>query len=162
MMWRKWSVVPPCFVRPVLFCCPGASARLSCDTCPEKEIPVLNFQGAHPERRESKPMKLSILPSSIRWLVIAASIAAVADQKTTVQSPRNDQSRTLFARIREGDSKTITASLKNHSLLESKDEDGNTPLMHAAFYLDAKAIELFLTEGADPNATNKTGATALM
>jgi ankyrin repeat protein len=107
-------------------------------------------------------MKLSILLSSIRCLVIAASIAAVADQKTTVQSPRNDQSRTLFARIREGDSKTITASLKNHSLLESKDEDGNTPLMQAAFYLDAKLIERFLKNGADPNATNQAGATALM
>jgi ankyrin repeat protein len=34
--------------------------------------------------------------------------------------------------------------------------------MHAALYLDAKWMGLFLKNGADPNATNKTGATALM
>src|SRR2546426_5765172 len=107
-------------------------------------------------------MKLPILLSSIRWLFIAASVAAVADQKPAVESPRDDQSRTFFARIREGDIEAIAASLKNSSLLELKDEDGNTPLMHAAFYLDAKWIEQFLKAGADPNATNKTGATPLM
>ncbi len=68
----------------------------------------------------------------------------------------------MFAQIRQGDITAIAASLKNASFLESKDEDGNTPLMHAAFYLDAKSIELCLKNGADPNATNKTGATALM
>lgn len=112
--------------------------------------------------RERNPMKLRIVLSTIRWLFIVASVAVFADQKATVQSPRDDQSQSFFAQIRQGDIKAITATLKNPSLLELKDEDGNTPLMHAAFYLDAKLTERFLKNGADPNATNKTGATALM
>jgi hypothetical protein len=107
-------------------------------------------------------MKSSILLSAIRCLVIAAPLTVVAGQESTVEATRDEQSRTLFVQIRQGDVKGITASLKNPSVLESRDEDGNTPLMCAAFHLDARLVERFLKEGADPNATNKTGATALM
>jgi len=107
-------------------------------------------------------VKPAFLLSSVRWLVILVSVAAVADQKTTLRSAGDDLSRALFVQIRQGDFQGIAASLKNPSLLESRDEGSNTPLMHAAFYLDAKTVGRFLKEGAEPNATNKTGATALM
>jgi ankyrin repeat protein len=107
-------------------------------------------------------MKLVRLLSTLRCLFISASVVAVADQKPAVESIRDDPSRALVARIRQGDAKAIAASLKNPSLLDSRDEDGNTPLMHAAFYLDAKWVERFLRNGADPNTTNKAGATPLM
>lgn len=79
-------------------------------------------------------------------------------------SARHDESSAgvLFALIRQGDRIAINESLKRPAMLEVRDEHGNTPLLYAALYLDAGMIEQMLEKGADPNATNKAGASALM
>jgi ankyrin repeat protein len=85
----------------------------------------------------------------------AADTIAVAKTEVAAVNP-------IFAQIRAGDIKAIRASLSDRSVLQARDAAGNTPLMQAAFYLDATPLELFLKHGADPHATNRAGATALM
>lgn len=68
----------------------------------------------------------------------------------------------IFAHIRHGDTRAIAAALADRSILEVRDDRGNTPLIQGAFYLDAAALDLFLERGADANAANGAGATALM
>src|SRR5262245_23543470 len=94
------------------------------------------------------PTKLA----TICGLAIVGTVVVLADQ----EAPDDERSRTIFAQIRLGNTKAISAALKQASFFESRDDDGNTPLMHAAFYLDAPWVERFLKKGADPNATNKT------
>jgi len=68
----------------------------------------------------------------------------------------------LFDQIRRGDLGAVARRLRDRSCLDLRDEDGNTPLIQAAFYLEAKELARFLDMGADPNATNSAGITALM
>ncbi len=68
----------------------------------------------------------------------------------------------LFEQIRQGDRKSIAQRLRDRACLNLRDEDGNTPLIQAAFYLDARVLAWFLNAGADPNAANDAGVTALM
>lgn len=44
----------------------------------------------------------------------------------------------------------------------TRDPEGNTPLILAALYAPADCVALLLKKGADPNAANKAGATALI
>ena len=48
------------------------------------------------------------------------------------------------------------------ALANRKGPGGSTPLMYAALYGDAAAVRTLLEIGADPNARNEAGATALM
>lgn len=83
-----------------------------------------------------------------------------ATDTTTVTAVKG--ANEIFARIRNGDTRAIAAALADPSILEVRDDRGNTPLIQAAFYLDAAALDLFLVRGADANAANRAGATALM
>ena len=90
----------------------------------------------------------------------ADSAATLAEKTADEITPR--KTAPIFQQIRQGDLRAIARSLRDRSLLDLRDEDGNTPLLQAAFYLDAKQLSLFLDAGADPNATNNAGVTALM
>lgn len=68
----------------------------------------------------------------------------------------------FFAAIRRGDRKAVAEMLADRLLLKSVDRHGSTALMQAALYSDATMMRLLLERGADSNATNKDGATALM
>ena len=46
--------------------------------------------------------------------------------------------------------------------MNGRDADGNTPLILAAFYANPNCVALLLEKGADANATNKAGVTALI
>ena len=69
----------------------------------------------------------------------------------------------LMASIRERDRRGIDALLSaNARAALSRGPGGSTPLMTAALYGDAALVKHLLKLGADPNATNSAGATALM
>src|SRR4051812_9790590 len=68
----------------------------------------------------------------------------------------------IFDMIRLGDRRGIAKALKNSGAVNLRDEEGNTPLIQAAFYLDAAAVREFVERGADVNATNNAGVSALM
>jgi N-acyl-D-amino-acid deacylase len=52
--------------------------------------------------------------------------------------------------------------LKDRTLVNARDDDGSTPLMHAALNGDPNTVKLLLERGANPNLANYEGATALL
>lgn len=68
----------------------------------------------------------------------------------------------IFRAIRSGNQQVIAQFLQDKTAMETRDADGNTPLHHATFYLDAPAVDQFLKAGGNPNATNKVGISPLI
>jgi glucose/arabinose dehydrogenase len=69
----------------------------------------------------------------------------------------------LIASIRGGDRSVVDAQLRDQSrLATARGANGSTPLMAAALAGDVASVRQLLSAGADPNASNVAGATALM
>jgi ankyrin repeat protein len=81
-----------------------------------------------------------------------------------VVAPSPDAAATrLMSAIRDGDRSAIDALLReNPRAATLRGPGGSTPLMAAALHGDASLVKRLLSAGADPNATNSAGATALM
>jgi ankyrin repeat protein len=81
----------------------------------------------------------------------------------TPLSPPDLQAARLMQAIREGDRQTFQKILRRHpQAARRRGPGGSTPLMYAALYGDAAAVQRLLESGADPNDRNDGGATALM
>lgn len=95
---------------------------------------------------------------------VQLSLPAIAERTgpKAEKDATEDKVAGIAASFRINDTNAVTSLLENRSLLNLQDHDGNTPLMHAAFYLDAKAISALLEGGADPNIRNNAGSTALI
>jgi ankyrin repeat protein len=89
----------------------------------------------------------------------AASAQALTRETATTLDPR---SRAVFEAVRKGDTVSLQAMLSDRSLVNVRDTTAATPLMIAALDGDADSVKLLLESGADPNAQNAAGATALM
>ena len=73
------------------------------------------------------------------------------------------QARALFGALREGDLPSIRAMLDMHpELANPVNEDGSTALTLAAHWAGAAEMRELLSRGADPNAANAAGVTALV
>ncbi|HEX5222973.1 MAG TPA: ankyrin repeat domain-containing protein [Verrucomicrobiae bacterium] len=64
--------------------------------------------------------------------------------------------------LRNGDIQKLRKALDAGMPVEARDEQGNTPLILATAYSDVASVKLLLDRGADVNAANKAGATALL
>src|SRR5262249_38723427 len=64
----------------------------------------------------------------------------------------------LVTAIRNADARAIRKSLDNGADVNSRDGDGNTPLILASFYASPECVELLIEKGADVNTANKAGA----
>src|SRR5688500_11310646 len=64
--------------------------------------------------------------------------------------------------LRSGEVRKLQSALEKGASPRARDAAGNTPLMLAAAYGDSASLRLLLDRGADVNAANKEGATALM
>jgi len=69
----------------------------------------------------------------------------------------------MMEALRTGDRATFQKTLReNPKAVNLAGPGGATPLMYAALYGDGDAMRRLLDAGADPNARNESGATALM
>ena len=65
--------------------------------------------------------------------------------------------------LRNGDRQEFNRVLReNPEAVNAKGPSGSTPIMYAALYGDGQTVRLLLDKGANPNAQNNHGATALM
>lgn len=69
----------------------------------------------------------------------------------------------LMEALRTGDGPLFNRLLKENSrAIRRRGPNGATPLMYAALYADLETVRMLLDRGADPNAADHAGATALM
>lgn len=81
----------------------------------------------------------------------------------TPPPPPDPKATRLMDALRAGDRKTFQKLLQEDpKAVNAKGTGGSTPLMYAVLYGDADAVRRLLESGADPNARNEVGATALM
>lgn len=80
-----------------------------------------------------------------------------------VITPPDPKATQLMAMIREGDVRAALQMLEREpDVVNRRGPGGATPLMYAALYSDTATMQAILAHGADPNARNDAGATALM
>ena len=81
----------------------------------------------------------------------------------TPSPPRDPAATQLLDAIRRGDGASVARRVKQSpEAARAIGFGGITPLMYAALYRDIATARLLLDAGADPNARNDAGATALM
>jgi glucose/arabinose dehydrogenase len=97
-----------------------------------------------------------------QWIDEGAVWPDAASGEVALPAPDADAVR-LMAAIRDGDRRGVDAQLQqNRDVGLRRGANGTTPLMAAALYADAAVVQRLLAAGADANAPNGAGATALM
>ena len=136
--------------------------HLAAGLVPEMEMPPVQKRKTIPALTDSEiSLVRAWIDQGAKWpegvtLTIPTTIAQ-SDAAAPVVSTHD----ALFEMIRTGDREGIASALKNPTAIQLRDEEGNTPLIQAAFYLDAADLARLLDRGADVNATNNAGLTAL-
>jgi len=72
------------------------------------------------------------------------------------------RTRALFTVIRNDDLDAVREMLRDPTLIDARNERHATPLMYAALHASAECVEFLLRLGANVNATDNEGMTALM
>src|SRR6185503_11702271 len=81
----------------------------------------------------------------------------------SAQTPAPSSADDFYAAIRAGNTARVGQLIQGGADLNVKDRRGGaTPLMYAAAYGSLETTKLLLDKGADVNARNTGGATALM
>ncbi len=104
------------------------------------------------------PTANGLTPEEIEILKRWAAEGAQGDDPP----PSNARTADFLAAIDRDDIAKVRLLLKDRSLVNVTDSDGASPLMHAALYADIGCMKVLLENGADPNARNLDGATALI
>ena len=108
--------------------------------------------------RMPPPMAAPLLPDEIDILV--SWIRQGVDWPDENRTPA--AVRELFQAIDENRLGTVRRLLDDRSLAGARGPDLTTPLMRAALTAGPAVLDLLLRKGADPNATDPGGATALL
>jgi hypothetical protein len=99
---------------------------------------------------------LAVFPALLACTSLAAHAAPAGEQARSVPLAAE-----FVQSIQDGDTKQVDAFLSGGADVNARDPEGNTPLILATLYAGPSCVELLLKRGADPNAANKVGATAL-
>lgn len=112
-----------------------------------------------PPARPLRPEQIAIIKA---WIDEGAEWPDELSGETLLSHADPEATRLMEA-IRGGDRQTFQKMLRLHPKAgNQRGRGGSTPLMYAALYGDADSVQLLLKSGADPNARNDAGATALM
>ncbi|MBX9400896.1 ankyrin repeat domain-containing protein [Lysobacter sp. BMK333-48F3] len=111
-------------------------------------------------------MKLkATLLTLIATIPLAPSFADASQsaQRQAVPAGQESARAGLFDAARAGDLERLRSALAEGASTSARDDRGNTPLILAAYYGNAQAVEALLAAGADPNVGDGArGNTALM
>jgi hypothetical protein len=94
--------------------------------------------------------------SSCFWLSALPTPARADQAKLPTISP------SFLADLRSGEVNRVSSALAAGANPNARDTNGNTPLMWSAIYGDVGCLKLLVEAGAEVDATNALGATALM
>ena len=96
------------------------------------------------------------------WIDQGAEWPDALSGDTVTSQPDPAVVRMMHA-LRNGNRQEFNRALReNPKSVNGKGHGGWTPIMYAALYGDAEAVRLLLAQGANPNAQNDGGGTALM
>ncbi|MEX0677784.1 MAG: ankyrin repeat domain-containing protein [Pirellulales bacterium] len=95
--------------------------------------------------------KVAVLAGAVVMLIVPG-----------VAKPDGPQDHVLLSAIRRGDQALLESHLREGAPVNVRTSDGTTPLLLAALYGTPEAVRSLLDHGADPNAVNKNGASALV
>ncbi|MBI3862428.1 MAG: ankyrin repeat domain-containing protein [Planctomycetia bacterium] len=109
------------------------------------------------QRYRALPGIACVLLASLGVFSSLAKGAAAADHAAAATLPAE-----VVQAIRDGNSERLPAFLTGGGDVNTRDSDGNTPLILAALYSKPDVVEFLLKKGADANAANRAGATALI
>ena len=102
------------------------------------------------------PTALGLSPREAELLKTWATEAMAGDD------PLPPPAASLFSAIDRDDMAEVRRILRDRQLINARDEDGATPLMHAALNGSLKLMQLLLRRGANPNLASDEGSTALL
>jgi ankyrin repeat protein len=118
-----------------------------------------DFGPQMPPTGKLNPEQIAIIKA---WIDQGAEWPDSASGEVPPAPPDPKAARVINA-LRDGDTAGFKAAVAaDPSAVNLKGPGGTTPLMFAALYGDTAAVKQLLDGGADPNARNDAGATALM
>jgi ankyrin repeat protein len=150
---------------------PGHSGRsplvhFIADVVQEMEMPPIARRAKFPPLTEAEvSIVRAWIDQGARWpdgvkLTIGPAIADKNEPAADdAAGPRHNA---IFDMIRAGDRRGVLRALKDPGALHLRDAEGNTPLIQTAFYMDASQVGELIKRGAEVNATNQSGVSALM
>jgi ankyrin repeat protein len=109
--------------------------------------------------QESQAMKPSKLFGS-KVAVLACTVASLT--LPVIVKADGPRDYVLNGAIRRGDLAALKSHLREGAPVNVQTSEGTTPLMLAALYGTADTVRLLTEHGADPNAVDKNGASALL
>ena len=101
-------------------------------------------------------------PVACQMVVCPVLYAALFVPAAGVIAAEPQHEHVLFQAIRQGDITLLQDIVRRGTPPDVRANDGTTPLMYAALHGSAAMVELLLQHGADPQAANDRGVTALL
>jgi ankyrin repeat protein len=91
-----------------------------------------------------------------------AALIAITVQASLSTTPKAHAVEDIFQAVESNQFEVVQKLLQAGAPVSARDGNGVTPLMQAAVYAGPEVMRLLLSRGADPNAANEAGSTALM